>query len=327
MQELDDGDTERIRDEATATDADNHDGAAEKDGLANADATHEDWHETHHEEFEEDFDGVEHAVSLLACLRRREEAREELREHLLVKDRVERPAHDDEDDHLPDLDELEHADDLAERRRLAFLEALRLDLVLCRERSIVLRRHRDQDDELHCRHSGARPENQVRVHREEEACAERCHGIAERAPGSGLAVLKGVAAAQALRDRLEDRASREERHREVDRTDDSADVEVRGEHRHVDPGEERADEDLADGEELQHRLLHAELILQGAVDEHQDERDRAAEGIDRADLRAREPLLRRQPDLEERPPDAPAREEQQDLKRTRPVERIRECLQ
>ena len=77
VQELDDGDTERIRDEATAADADNHDGTAEKDGFANADAAHEDRHEAHHEEFEEDFDGVEHAVSLLTCLRRREEARED----------------------------------------------------------------------------------------------------------------------------------------------------------------------------------------------------------------------------------------------------------
>lgn len=188
-------------------------------------------------------------MSLLACFRRREEAREELGEHLLVEDRVERPAHDDEDDHLPDLDEFEHTDDLAEGRRLALLEALQSDLVLLTERSIVLRLQREQDDELDDSDGRTRPEDQVRVHREEEARTESRDGIAERPPGSRLAVLKGVAAAQALRHGLQDRAGSEEGHREVDGTDSGTDVEVRSEHRRVDPGEERPDKNLAGDEE------------------------------------------------------------------------------
>ena len=144
---------------------------------------------------------------------------------------------------------------------------------------------------------------------------------------SARATLKGVAAAQALCHRLEDRAGREECDGEVNGTDHRADVEIRGEHRHIDPGEERADENLADDDELQQCFLHAKLILQGTVDKHQDERHGRSEGIDRADLGACEALFRRQPDLEEGPPDAPANEEQQDLKRACPVKWIRKSLQ
>ena len=116
MQQLDESDAQRRRGDAAAADAADHDQAAEQQGAAHADLAHEDWHQAHHDELKEYLYRVQDTVCLLAVLRRSEETRKEFREHLLVKDRVERPSEDDEDDDLPEVEDAKDADDFLERR-------------------------------------------------------------------------------------------------------------------------------------------------------------------------------------------------------------------
>ena len=239
MQQLDEGDAERRGGDAATADAADHDQAAEEQRAAHANLAHENRHEAHHDELEEDLHRVQDTIGLLAFLRRREEAREELREHLLVEDRVEGPAEDDENDDLPEVEDAEDANDLLERWRLRILIALLAVLILLDICLRVLRLQEDQDGQQHCRHSRARPKDQVRIDGEQEASRQGRDCIAERAPGARLSILEAVAAAEPLRHGLEDWAGGEIGHREVDRADHRADVEVAFEHRHIDPSEER----------------------------------------------------------------------------------------
>ena len=82
-------------------------------------------------------------------------------------------------------------------------------------------------------------------------------------------------------------------------------------------------------QQVHHRAvaLHAQLVLNGAVDEHQHEGCGRAEGEDGAHLGAGKALLGGEPDLEEGPPDAPACEEHQHLQGTHAVERVAKGLQ
>ena len=57
--------------------------------------------------------------------------------------------------------------------------------------------------------------------------------------------------------------------------------------------------------------LESEIVLDEAVPEHEDERGQRVDRIDRAHFRAVE-SHRVEPALEERPPDAPGAEEQED---------------
>ena len=176
VEQLDDGDADRIVEHAAQADAQEHHGCTEQQGVAHADLLHDDRNDTHHGGLEEHLEGVQGAVGGVADFSGGEEGSVVVREHLLIEHGVEGVGEQHENDEHPQGRHLQNGNHFLEGRvgrsrvRISFL--LELFLLLGRNPESVDAQHAEAAD-------GADPEVQQRVDIEQEACTQRHDGVAE----------------------------------------------------------------------------------------------------------------------------------------------------
>ena len=284
VEQLDDGDGDRVVEHAAQADAQEHHGSAEQQSVAHADLLHDDRDHAHHCGLKEDLETVQGAVGGVADFFSGEEVGVVGREHLLIEHSVEGVGQQHEDDEHPQGRHLENGDHFLEGRvgggcvRVGFL--LELFLLLGRDPEGVHEEHAKAE-------CGADPEVDQRVDVEQEAGAQRHDGVTEGAPSTGLAIFETEFTGVAFGDGLEQGAAGHEAGRQNDGADECADPAggATGEdHRGVNELDEWANAggDYRDyDDEL---ALDAELILNHAVRKHDDQGGQRVDGVDGADF-------------------------------------------
>ncbi|MPM67855.1 hypothetical protein SDC9_114780 [bioreactor metagenome] len=305
VQHLDCGDGDRVAQNCATEDAQGHDGHAHQQRVADADLAHDDRDDTHHRGLAEDLRGVEDAVDLLAAFLGFEQPGVEIGEHLLIEDRVEGPGEDDEDDDEPQRLHPEQAGHFPD----AGLGGLhRAGFVVVGRAGLPEELDQQQGDAENRAHD----EVQVRVGGEQEAGHQRDHRVTERAPHAGLAVFEVETAAHALGECFQQANTSHEAGRQDDRAQDHAEHELVLQQWLVDEDDERRNTGGDDADENGQVTLETQPILDGAVEEHQDERHERVHRIHGADLATIQPRagVLGEPQLEEGPPDTPGHEEE-----------------
>ena len=325
VEQLDDGDGDRVMEHTAQTDTGEHHGGAEQQGVTHADLLHDDRDDAHHGGLKEHLEGVQGAVGGVADFGGREQGGVVVREHLLIEHGVEGVGEQHEDDEHPQGRHLQDGDHFLEGR--VGRSRVRIGLLL--EFFLLLGRNPEGVDAQHAEAAdGTNPEVQHRVDVEQEACAQRHDGVAEGAPGSGLAVFETEFTGVAFGDGFEQGAAGHEtrgQHDGADKHADEAGGAAGGQHRCVHELHERANACSDRGDEDHELTLNAQLVLNGAVNEHDDQGGQGVDGVDLALLRrAHAQTVGRvsEPAGEEGPPDAPGTEEHENAEGALQIGRI-----
>ena len=160
VEQLDDGDGDRVMEHAAQTDTGEHHGGAEQQGVTHADLLHDDRDDAHHGGLKEHLEGVQGTVGGVADFSGREQGGVVVREHLLIEHGVEGVGEQHEDDEHPQSRHLQDGDHFLEGRvgrsrvRISFL--LELFLLLGRDPEGVHEEHAKAE-------CGADPEVDQRV--------------------------------------------------------------------------------------------------------------------------------------------------------------------